>query len=247
MVGEALFTNGDVLTVGRSSDCILRFSRLQTTNMSSGEDDFVQKVSSAKKICATLQSEDRCVRKQAFVDLQKLLSAQLSQKELQTIFNEIHIYTFACFRDKVEAVRSQAIKFMSFFILDCLAVNDYYLTYLFPVVVERIGTVELVEESEEIRLQLLNFMHATVNKYFGTEQLKPFLNDIVLVLCETVKDQHPEIKEASCKCIRSVAQALPRDFHKQAQSLVKPVLTAFGYQRYKIRVEAVKSMGKFDL
>lgn len=214
-------------------------------SLSEGDNKLSEKIVEAKKICYNLQSEDKRVRKQALIDLQKCLTShdEFTDQNLQTIFNEIHIYTLKAFRDKTEAVRSQAIKFMSFFIIDKLPKNDYYLTYIFPVFVERIGTVELVEESEEIRLELLQFMRAIIAKYAGTIQLKPFLNDCVTVLCESVKDKHPEVKEASCKCITQLANALPRDFHMQAESLVKPVLTAFGYQRYKIRVEAVKCMG----
>lgn len=216
--------------------------------MSSGEGDTnerVQKISTAKKICYALQSEDKRARKQALIELQKHLSEseEILQQDLQVIFNETHVYTLNAFRDKTEAVRSQAIKFLSYFLLEKLSKNDYYLTYIFPVLVERIGTVELIEESEEIRLELVQFLQEVILKYSNTPQLKPFLNDCITILCETVKDKHPAVKETSCKCITTLAQALPTDFHMQSESLVKPVLTVFGYQRYKIRVEAIKCMG----
>uniref|UniRef100_A0A1Y1LC31 TOG domain-containing protein n=1 Tax=Photinus pyralis TaxID=7054 RepID=A0A1Y1LC31_PHOPY len=203
-----------------------------------------EKVVEARKLCYNLQSEDKRVRKLALIELRNyLLTNEFSDLEMQSVFNETHIYTLKAFRDKTEAVRSEAIKFMQFFVIDKLPKNDYYLTYLFPVFVERIGTVELVEESEEIRLELLQFVREIIVKYSNTVQLKPFLNDCVSILCETVKDKHPAVKDASCKCITQLADALPRDFHMQAESLVKPVLTAFTYQRFKIRLEAVKCMG----
>lgn len=208
-----------------------------------GDSEPAQKVLNARKICINLQSEDKRVRKQALIDFQQYLSDEFSFEDLRNIFNETHMYTVNAFRDKSEPVREQAIKFMQFYIVEKMPLSDYYLTYVFPVIVERIGTVELVEESEEIRLYLIQFVQAIINRYANTRELKPFLNDIINILCESVKDKYPAIKETSCKCIIDLALALPKDFHLQSESLVKPVLTAFTHQRFKIRVEAVKCMG----
>lgn len=200
----------------------------------------------AKKTCNNLQSEDKRVRKQALIDFQKCLSnSQCTLDELRKVFNETHMYTLNALRDKSEPVREQAIKFMHFYYIEKLPISDYYLTYIFPIFVERIGSVEIIEESEEIRLQLVQLLQAIIFKYTKTEQLKPFLNDIVIILSETVKDKYPAIKETSCKCIVDLANALPKDFHMQCESLVKPVLTCFTHQRYKIRVEAIKCIGKY--
>lgn len=212
-----------------------------------GDNELAQKVLIARKICTNLQSEDKRVRKQALIDFQQYLSdpsGDFSLEDLRNIFNETHIYTVNALRDKSEPVREQAIKFMQFYIIEKMPLNDYYLTYVFPVIVERIGTVELVEESEEIRLYMLQFVQNIINRYANTRELKPFLNDIINILCQSVKDKYPTIKETSCKCVMDLAQALPRDFHLQSESLVKPVLTAFTHQRFKIRVEAIKCMGK---
>lgn len=209
-----------------------------------------EKVLNARKICINLQSEDKRVRKQALIDFEQYLSdpaKEFSIEDLRNIFNETHMYTINALRDKSEPVREQAVKFMQFYIIEKMPLSDYYLTYVFPVIVERIGTVELVEESEEIRLYLIQFVQAIINRYANTRELKQFLNDIINILCESVKDKYPTIKETSCKCISDLALALPRDFHLQSESLVKPVLTAFTHQRYKIRVEAVKCMGIYFL
>lgn len=212
-----------------------------------GDYDGSQKVLTARKLCSNLQSEDKRMRKQALIDFQKFLSdpsEDFTFQDLRNIFNETHMFTLNTLRDKSEPVREQGIKFLNFYVIEKMPLSDYYLTYIFPVIVERIGTVELVEESEEVRLQLVEFLRAVVKKYSNTNELKPFLNDIVIILCESVKDKYPAVKESSCKCVMDLAQALPRDFHLQSESLVKPVLTAFNHQRYKIRVEAIKCMGK---
>lgn len=203
------------------------------------------KIAIAKKICYNLKSDEKRTRKQALLDFQMFLKdTEFGTEELHDIFNETHLHLINSLRDKSEPVREQSVKFFHFYYIDKLPINDYYLTYLFPLFVERIGTVELVEESEEVRLQLLQLLRAIITKYSNTVQLKPFLNDIVTILCETVKDKYPAIKEASCMCVSELSTALPRDFHMQAEQLVKPVLSCFNHQRYKIRVEAIKCMGE---
>ncbi|RZC34979.1 HEAT repeat-containing protein 2 [Asbolus verrucosus] len=214
--------------------------------MPQSEDNSAENVQTAKKIALILQSDDKKARRQALADLEKFLSnpnKEFSNQDLRNIFVETQMYTLNGFRDKTEIVREQAIKFMNFLIVDKLPLNDFYLTYVFPVLVERIGSLELIEESEEIRLELVKFLQAIILKYSNTEQLKPFVGDCVIILCETVKDKHPAIKELSCKCVIDLAQALPRDFHLQAENLVKPIITCFGHQRYRVRVEAIKAIG----
>lgn len=204
------------------------------------------KVASFKKLCTGLQSLDRKVRKQTYIELERFLSNSdtLNNQDFRNIFNETQVYFLNGLRDKTESVREQAIQFLTYLIINKLPLNDFYLTYVFPVLVERIGSVELIEESEEIRLQLVQFLDHIIAKYSNTEQLKPFLNDCVIILAETVKDKYPAIKEQSCQSIINLAMALPRDFHLQAESLVKPVLTCFGHQRYKVRVAAINATGE---
>ncbi|CAH0563466.1 unnamed protein product [Brassicogethes aeneus] len=215
-----------------------------------GDSQENEKIVTAKRICNSLQSEDRKVRKNAYIEMEKYLSSgnvDFSQQDLKNIFIETYMYTLNGLRDKTEAVREQAINFINFLIINKLPLNDYYLTYIFPVIVERIGSVEIIEESEEIRLQLLQLLDAIIGKYSKTEQLKPFLGDSVIILSETVKDKYPAIKELSNQTIVKLADALPKDFHMQAETLIKPVLTCFTHQRYKVRVEAIKSIGKIIL
>lgn len=205
-----------------------------------------EQISAFKKLCMGVQSQDRKVRKQTYVELQRFLSQteKFSHQDLRNIFTETYMYSLNGLRDKTESVREQAIQFVTFLYIEILPLNDFYLTYLFPILVERIGSVEIVEESEEIRLQLLQLMNDIITKYSGTEQLRPFLNDSVIVLSELVKDKYPAIKELCCYVILNLSKALNRDFHMQAETLIKPVLTCFNHQRFKVRVAGIKAIGE---
>lgn len=209
-------------------------------------EDSNEKIALVKSVCMGLKSLDKRKRKQVYVELQNIISneKEFSDEDLSRIFCETHMYVLNGLRDKTETVRENAIKFITFLIIDRLPVNDFYLSYLIPILVERIGSVEVIEDSEEIRFQMLQMFDAILSKYSNTEQLKPFLNDCIIILSETVKDKYPAIKELSCRCIIHLAEALPKDFHLQAESLIKPVLTCLGHQRYKVRVESIYALGE---
>ncbi|XP_050298226.1 dynein axonemal assembly factor 5 [Anthonomus grandis grandis] len=211
------------------------------------ENDSQAKITRAKKICEGFQSQSLQTRKQTYIDFQQFIkpeNIELSDQELRVIFSETHIYFLHGLRDKSEAIREQAIKFVTYLIDERLPLHDFYLTYIFPIIVERIGTVELIEDSEEIRLQMLQLLNSIIIKYTNTEQLKPFLNDSVIIIAECVKDKYPLIKELSCQSVVLLSKALPREFHLQAETLLDPVLTCFSHRQYKVRVEAIKAVGE---
>lgn len=209
-------------------------------------EELKEKLASFKLICMGIQNLDRKVRKRTYVDLQDFLSnsQNFSHQDLRNIFSDTYMYTLTGLRDKTESVREQAIAFVKYLYIDILPINDFYLTYLFPILVERIGTVEIIEESEEVRLQLLQLMNEIIKKYSGTQQLEPFLNDSVIILVEMVKDKYPAIKELSCHVILNLSQALPKVFHMQAESLIKPVVTCLNHQQFKVRVASVNAIGE---
>lgn len=216
--------------------------------MSLGQgDDESYYLETVKKLCCSLQNSEKKERKHAFQEFSKFISQWNETRPVERyhlIFNESHIYILNGLRDKSEPVREEAIKFIKIFLIDILPVNDYYLSYIFPILVERLGSCEIIEDSEEIRLQLVELLECILEKYKNNNLMKPFLNDCVTVLKETTKDKYPAIKETSCHCIIKLAHALPRDFHMQAENLIKPVVSNFGHQRYKIRCEAIICIGK---
>lgn len=220
----------------------LHFKHSTFQKMTGAEEDLIEK---SKKLSLGLLSDDRKHRKQTYIDLRQLFTdSKFTDEELLIVFNETQLYTLNGLRDKSETVREEAIKFIEILIINVLPLNDYYLTYIFPIIVERIGSVEIVETSEEIRLQLVELLDKIVEKYSNTEQLKPFLNNIVTIYNQTIQDKYPSIKEKSLEGVIKLAKALPQNFHMQAETLIPPVLNCFAYQRYKIRLSAIKCIGE---
>ena len=68
-----------------------------------------------------------------------------------------------------------------------------YLSTVVPVLVARLGQTEIVEPSEEIRLNLMSFIVELAQSC--TTEMAPFIGDIVLILRQTLCDPFPEVKK----------------------------------------------------
>lgn len=193
-----------------------------------------------------LQSDSKLARKQALQAINEEIFENPDNKgcDLTLVFPGIYAYILKSFSDSSEACRDAAALIISNFI-DQLPLNDYYLTYILPVLVRRVGCPEIVEESEEIRLILVKLVQKIINKYKGTQLLCPFMNDFTSILTKTSTDPYPKVKLEACECIILLSKVLQRDFHFQLESYVKPIVSNFAHQHFRVRVASIKAIGKF--
>lgn len=191
-----------------------------------------------------LQSESKMARKQALLKINEEIFENPANKDcdLTVVFPEVYAYVLKSFSDASEGCRETAALIISNFI-EKLPLNDYYLTYILPVIVRRIGCPEIVEDSEEIRLVLIQLVHKILEKYRVSYLLSPFINDLTSILTKTVADPFPSVKLEACECIIIVTKSLQRDFHFQSESYVKPLLSNFAHQHFRVRVASIKAIG----
>ena len=71
-----------------------------------------------------------------------------------------------------------------------------FLALILPVLVSRLGSDEITEPSEEIRLQLLILLDQIIQTC--TNEMAPYLDDILIILQHTIVDPYPEVKKVSC-------------------------------------------------
>ncbi|KAJ0177017.1 hypothetical protein K1T71_007026 [Dendrolimus kikuchii] len=195
----------------------------------------------------TLQSESKMARKLALQKInEEIFDTPNGDCDLVIVFPEVYAYILKSFSDPSEACREVAVVIISNFI-EKLPLNDYYLTYILPVLVRRIGCPEIVEESEEIRLVLIQLLYKILQKYKVTHLLSPFINDFTSILTKTVTDPYSKVKLEACECIILLSKVLQRDFHFQSESYVKPILSNFAHQHFRVRVAAIRAIGAIVL
>ena len=75
------------------------------------------------------------------------------------------------------------------------AVEDItvYLPLVMPVLAVRLGTPEITEPSEELRLNYVTFLSSVVD--ICTAKMAPYLTDMISILQRTLVDPSPEVKK----------------------------------------------------
>ena len=71
-----------------------------------------------------------------------------------------------------------------------------FLPLIVPVLVSRLGSDEVTEPSEELRLQLLGLLDQIVQAC--SAEMAPYIDDMLLILQRTIVDPYPELKKVSC-------------------------------------------------
>ncbi|EDV28055.1 uncharacterized protein TRIADDRAFT_53253 [Trichoplax adhaerens] len=192
-----------------------------------------------------LEDDDRSTRKRA---IEKISSEtvgrrdQLNQDELQDLFKAIIKPLLKRFSDPVEKCRQLSIKLTSSFLSKVKNYGDI-LPYLIPCVRSRLATPEIVEPSEEIRLQLMKLLLNLCN-WCSSNDLAVYLDDYVAIIQRCIVDPFPDAKKESCNCIIAYANLIPSEkFQLQSESLIKPLTVSLAHQHSKVRIVCLKAIG----
>jgi len=68
-----------------------------------------------------------------------------------------------------------------------------FLPFIMPVLVARLGTQEVTESSEELRLSLVSLLSSFMD--LCSSNMAPYLSDTVSILQRTIVDAYPEVKK----------------------------------------------------
>lgn len=191
-----------------------------------------------------LTDDNRNTRKRAIEGIKKetlLKNPALSSSVLEGVFDEILKPLLKILSDPVEKCRELSIGVLT----ECLkqlSCPVSSLSYVMPVLVQRLGQQDIIEPSEEIRLILVELLSSIVE--ISREAVTPYLGDAIKILQRTIVDQYPEVRKQSCRCASLLAKSTPQHFHMQCDSLIKPLLQTISHQHSRVRVEVVKAIGK---
>lgn len=196
------------------------------------------------RFCVSLQSEDKSRRKAALDELHANLFAyanDLTPRDFSEIWQIVDKQLSRSLTDPAESCRNASIELWKNFLL-VLPVSEKNIVHLIPILSRRLSFQELIEPSEEVRLNYVRLLRFVIEKY--CKILSTYCDDLVAIFGRTVTDSYPEIKRESCSCIEELAVSVPAQFYPKSESLVKPILTNFTHQHYKVRVASVRAIGK---
>lgn len=203
-------------------------------------------------ICLNLQNPERMIRQKALKSLQVLVNSdEINIDNSFALFDMVYLHVLKCYTDKYEMCRSLSCSIISEF-LPKLPENDFFLGYIIPCITKRIGNRETVEESEEMRLQLLEQLQLVVTKYGGTctetdnDCLLPHYNNMIDILLRTLRDPYPVVQRESCAFIKLLSEATP-SFHFRAEALVEPIISILKHRHSNNRIAAIEALGVVSL
>ncbi|XP_053695692.1 dynein axonemal assembly factor 5 [Sabethes cyaneus] len=196
--------------------------------------------------CNNVQNPERMVRQRSLKELLEQIHRELLPSQAPLVFEGIYLHVLRCYADRFEMVRTLAITLIGE-ILDKLPANDFYLSYIVPAINHRLGQSEIIEESEEVRLILLEQLHAIIKKYAdpdgnrGDPLLKSYDN-IIDILVKTLRDPYPAAQKQSCEVVKLLAESTP-SMHYRAEALVSPATTILRHRHFANRVASIEALG----
>ncbi len=120
--------------------------------------------------------------------------------------------------------------------------------YVVPILRERLSGSSRgpdYESSEEVRSLLVDILTDVATSARG-DDFRPYAEDVVAILKEAIADSFPEVKVKSCVCLVQISEMswLPPT---SAPELVDSLLKCLTHQQRRVRVAAVKGLGKDTL
>ncbi|KAM4697766.1 LOW QUALITY PROTEIN: dynein axonemal assembly factor 5 [Rhinophrynus dorsalis] len=188
-----------------------------------------------------LNDENKITRRKALASIHtETADRRLSSGVLQEVFSELLKPLLRCLSDPMDKCRELAIQTICHCVSNVPRPEEA-LPYLMPAVTQRLGSPEIVEPSEELRLALTELLTLAVE--VCGKKLAPYLDEMIRILQRTITDPFPDVKKESCKCVTNYAKSIPEHFHMQAESLIKPLMQTISHQHSKVRVAVIQTTG----
>ncbi|XP_063284965.1 dynein axonemal assembly factor 5 [Pelobates fuscus] len=188
-----------------------------------------------------LNDDNKFTRRKALGAIQQeAQDKRLSSVALQEVFGELLKPLLRCLSDPMEKCRELATQIASHCVSNVPSPEEA-LPYLIPAITQRLGSPDIVEPTEELRLALTELL-ALLIEVCG-RKLLPYLDDLIRILQRTITDPFPEVKKESCKCATSLAKCIPEHFHMQSESLIKPLMQTISHQHSKVRMAVIHTTG----
>lgn len=201
------------------------------------------------QLCNNIQHADRSVRQNSLKKLLELCTSKKTPQDAVVLFDHFYLHIIKCYADKFESCRCLAVEIISS-LLQTLPDNDFYVEIIVPVIARRVGQKEIIEDSEELRLQLIQQLLKIVEKFPANElkgdRLKSSYNDIIDVLLKTLRDPFVNVHRECCSIVKTLANVTP-SFHCRAETLADPLIVLLKHRQWLSRKEAIAALGKLTV
>lgn len=178
----------------------------------------------------------------------QILKDSETDDDLSKIFNETYLFLVAGYADKYESCRLLTITIVSQFLSGFNERKDFFLEYIVPTMRQRIGMSEMIEESEEIQLELLEQLVKIVKKFTSRDEdhLMHTYNEIVDILNKNLSKRYAIAQRQCYEIIKNLAVAT-KSFSMRANYFVDPLISMLSHRQSANRILAIETLSEFNL
>lgn len=151
------------------------------------------------------------------------------------------IVKFSCrlFHDDSEHIRQETTDNIKK-LLDKINGSPTVFAGLIPTLESRLGSEQINEECEELRLSQLEIIHKALKDYKQT--MGSYLNEICAILFRTLQDPFHNIRLLSNEILLILISDFAFNIHQYSEQLILPLINSLNHQQSKIRSATVRSM-----
>ncbi|ETI37684.1 hypothetical protein, variant 1 [Phytophthora nicotianae] len=199
-----------------------------------------------------LADPDRSVRRRAADKLNRTLqneASRVSPAVLRTLcVSNLQCPLLQCAEtDVVEKCRERALTSL---LLLCenkaMEPSDATLKELVALADSRLGKMPYPEPTEEIRLLILQLLHAFLKQFAAVKDMPTLLRDVITELAnalgKTAVDPFPDAKKMSAECVILISKYWKNDMGMQIGTIVRPMVVNLSHQHSRVRVCALQAL-----
>ncbi|KAG7401636.1 HEAT repeat-containing protein 2 [Phytophthora boehmeriae] len=199
-----------------------------------------------------LADPDRSVRRRAADKLHRTLQNEASRVSIPVLralcTTNLQRPLLQCAEsDAVEKCRERALTSLLFLCENsALEPTDATLRELTTLANARLGKLPYPEPTEEIRLLILQLLHAFLKQFAAVEETTTSLRNVITELAnalgKTAVDPFPDAKKMSAECVILISKTWKSDMAMQIGTIVKPMVGNLGHQHSRVRVCALQAL-----
>jgi len=192
-----------------------------------------------------LNEKDKVVRRNSLIKLEKAIRSNRKVSEelvLRAFLEELHKPLLRLLSDQGEKCRELSIELLSDFLSEIThnQLNDL-LPLVLSAVLGRICTQPFPEQSEEIRVEILELIEKICE--LAKELIIPFTHDVVDALANALHDSCPDAKKKCCSLVTRITSITePARLANCAAPLVQSLVTTLKHRHWKVRKAALESL-----
>ncbi|KAG3121103.1 hypothetical protein PI125_g590 [Phytophthora idaei] len=199
-----------------------------------------------------LADSDRSVRRRAADKLNRALqneASRVSAAVLRTLcVSNLQRPLLQCAEtDVVERCRERALTSLLFLCEHgALEPSNTTLKELVALADARLGKMPYPEPTEEIRLLILQLLHAFLEQFAAVKDAPTSLRDVITELAnalgKTAVDPFPDAKKMSAECVILISKSWKGDVGMQIGTIVRPMVVNLSHQHSRVRVCALQAL-----